>query len=141
MTNHPILIDIGQILEKRATAVSSMLAGISYAEYKLLAALDQTEAKSLTRVQLSEAVGLTPSGVSRALKPLEKIGLVASVKAPRDARQSLAQLTEAGQEVCINVGRALTDHWQGLPASGLEYEAVESYLAALTSKRTVPARS
>jgi len=40
-------------------------------------------------VDLAAAVGLTPSAVTRALRPLEKLGCVATQKSERDARRSL----------------------------------------------------
>ena len=51
------------------------------------------------RVDLAQLVGLTASAVTRALKPLEKIGLVTTHKSERDARLSLARLTAAGEEL------------------------------------------
>ena len=47
----------------------------------------------------SQAVGLTPSGVTRALKPMQKLGIVSTVKSKRDARLAIAALTPAGREL------------------------------------------
>lgn len=135
MSKHQVLIDIGQTLERKAGGVCNMVAGISYAEFSLLSALALNEAKALTRVDLAQQVGLTPSGVSRALKPLEKIGMVASIKAERDARQTLAQLTEAGQEAQANAQAALDDLWAGLPDLGPSIESLEDFLLTLKTPK------
>ena len=135
MPQHQILIDIGQTLERKAGGVCNMVAGISYAEFSLLSALAQTSGLALTRVQLAEQVGLTPSGVSRALKPLEKIGMIESVKAERDARQSLARLSPAGQEAQANAQAALDDLWAGLPHVSLDEESLEDFLLALKTPK------
>jgi DNA-binding MarR family transcriptional regulator len=50
----------------------------------------------LRRVDLATAVGLTPSAVTRALIPLEKIGLIRRQADSRDARVGYAVLTPAG---------------------------------------------
>ncbi|MDZ7871614.1 MAG: MarR family transcriptional regulator [Rheinheimera sp.] len=47
------------------------------------------------RSDLVELVGLSPSGITRLLLPLEKIGRVEKERNPRDARVSLVILSEA----------------------------------------------
>ena len=65
-----------------------------------IAASAQSGASALRSIGYCDAarsIGLTPSGVTRALRPLEKIGLVSTVKNQRDARLAMAKLTPAGQ--------------------------------------------
>ncbi|MCP2259407.1 DNA-binding transcriptional regulator, MarR family [Streptoalloteichus tenebrarius] len=51
----------------------------------------------IRRVDLAEQVGLSPSGVTRALVPLERLGLVARERDERDARLGPAVLTPLGE--------------------------------------------
>ncbi len=84
-------------LERRLDGALSSIKGISFAEYRLLHELADAPPTGLRRVDLAEAVGLTPSGVTRALRPLEKLGFVLTAKSDRDARLALASLTGAGR--------------------------------------------
>ncbi len=45
-------------------------------EFLILVSLSKAEGGKLRRTDLAKAVGLTPSGVTRMLLPMEKIGLV-----------------------------------------------------------------
>jgi DNA-binding MarR family transcriptional regulator len=83
-------------LERRLDRGVSCIKGVSFSEYQLLSALQAMHGSRATRVDLAQAVDLTPSGVTRALKPLEKIGYVKTKKDDRDARRSIATLTPAG---------------------------------------------
>ncbi|NLA35611.1 MAG: MarR family transcriptional regulator [Actinobacteria bacterium] len=96
-------------LDTRISQSLSGALGISYGEYRLLAALASAPNRQASRVDLAAAVGLTPSGVTRALKPLEKIGMVASVKHDRDARLTLASLTRSGVRTVANGAEIVAD--------------------------------
>ena len=48
------------------------------------------------------------------LKPLEKIGYVATEKGERDARQSVATLTPAGEELLRDANKLVLDEIAGL---------------------------
>lgn len=86
-------------IERRLDRSLAAIRGISLAEYRLLHALGNSPGAQASRVELAEAVCLTPSGVTRALRPMEKLGIVSSVKSKRDARLSIAALTPAGREL------------------------------------------
>lgn len=86
-------------LERRLDSSLGAIRGISLAEYRLLRALADAPGSQASRVDLAQAVGLTPSGVTRALRPMEKLGVVSTVKSKRDARLAIAALTPAGREV------------------------------------------
>lgn len=70
--------------------------GLSFAELRLLVPL--REASGGRRpTELAHELHLTASGVTRALLPLERRGIVERRKDQSDARASLAVLTHAGR--------------------------------------------
>ena len=71
--------------------------GISFADFAILLQLRQAPDARLRRVDLAEQLGLTASAVTRALIPLEKIGLVLRKADPNDGRVGYATLTVAGR--------------------------------------------
>jgi DNA-binding MarR family transcriptional regulator len=75
------------------------LHGLSFADFALLRSLDRAPNGRLRRVDLAEGLGLTPAAVTRALIPLEKIGLVKREADEYDARVGYASLTKSGTRV------------------------------------------
>jgi DNA-binding MarR family transcriptional regulator len=73
--------------------------GISLADLAMLYELHRAPGGRLRRVDLAERLGLTASAVTRALIPLEKIGMVTRKTDASDARVSLATLTASGKRV------------------------------------------
>ena len=96
-------------LEKRLDSNLGAIRGISLAEYRLLRALADAPGKWASRVDLAQSVGLTPSGVTRALRPMEKLGYISTAKSKRDARLALAILTPAGKELVENASAVVND--------------------------------
>ena len=96
-------------VEKRLDSSLGAIRGISLAEYRLLRALSEVPNSWASRVDLAHAIGLTPSGVTRALRPLEKLGLISTAKSKRDARLALASLTPAGQELVEDASAVVND--------------------------------
>jgi DNA-binding MarR family transcriptional regulator len=96
-------------LEKRLDSALGNIRGISFAEYRLLRALSDAPNDWASRVDLAQAVGLTPSGVTRALRPMEKLGYVSTAKSKRDARLALASLTPPGQELVFDASGVVND--------------------------------
>ena len=96
-------------LERRLDHSLGAIRGISLAEYRLLRALGDAPGSRASRVDLAEAVGLTPSGVTRALRPMEKLGIVSTVRSKRDARLAIAALTQAGREVLDDASGVVDD--------------------------------
>ena len=96
-------------LEKRLDSNLGAIRGISLAEYRLLRALMDAPGDWASRVDLAQAVGLTPSGVTRALRPMEKLGYVSTAKSKRDARLALATLTPAGRELVHDASAVVND--------------------------------
>jgi DNA-binding MarR family transcriptional regulator len=72
--------------------------GIGYVEFMVLYQLARSPDARMRRVDLAYAIGRTASGVTRLLRPMEKIGLVSRDNSDRDARVSLVALTDAGLE-------------------------------------------
>ena len=96
-------------LERAVNAGLGSIRGISLAEYRLLRALADAPRSRSSRVELARAVGLTPSAVTRALRPLEDLGFIATVKNERDARLALAMLTPAGEELVADASSVVRD--------------------------------
>ena len=96
-------------LERRLDSNLGAIRGISLAEYRLLRALADAPGAQASRVDLAHAVGLTPSGVTRALRPMEKLGVVSTVKSKRDGRLAIAALTSAGRELVDDASGVVDD--------------------------------
>jgi DNA-binding MarR family transcriptional regulator len=96
-------------IERRLDGAVSTIKGISFAEYRLLRCLADAPGGQASRVDLAEAIGLTPSGATRALRPLEKLGFVETHKSERDARLALAALTDQGRELVADASGVIDD--------------------------------
>jgi|SRR5579863_64716 len=73
--------------------------GLSFAELRLLLAVRAAADRSRRPTDLARELRLTPSGVTRALLPLEKRGIVSRERDETDGRASQAALTPAGREL------------------------------------------
>lgn len=71
-------------------------AGLSFAELRLLLSLHPSE-EGRRPTELAAELHLSPSGVTRALLPLEKRGIVERRRDESDARASQVRLTSAGR--------------------------------------------
>jgi DNA-binding MarR family transcriptional regulator len=103
------LADAAHNVERRLDASLGAIRGISYAEYRLLRALGDSPRSRSSRVDLAQQIGITPSGITRALRPLEKLGVVKTVKAERDARLAIATLTNAGETLLQDASGVVND--------------------------------
>jgi len=74
------------------------VAGLSFAELRLLLAISAGDS-GCRPTELAHDLYLSPSGVTRALLPLEKRGIVQRERDPGDGRASHVFLTKAGREV------------------------------------------
>lgn len=108
------LLSTAAKVERRLDRALSFRRGVSFTEYNMLSQLQIKFDGAATRVDLAEAVNLTPSAITRALKPLEKIGLVVTEKSERDARRSLAKLTESGKELLSDANAIVQDEIETL---------------------------
>jgi len=112
------LIGTADSLTQRLDGSLSAIKGITFSEYQLLSAIDAEREAQATRVLLAQRTRMTPSGVTRALKPLEKLGYVETVRDARDARRSIASLTKAGQDLVSDAKGVVNDTLNGI--DGLE---------------------
>ena len=135
-----VLLDVAARIERRLDNALSMARGISFSEYRLLKAIAGAGERGVMRVDLAESVGLTASAVTRALRPLEKIGVVATEKHERDARCSLAKLTPAGAELLRDAESVVADGLDAIPMKGLSLEKLAGLQAELSKPRQVFAR-
>jgi len=72
------------------------VSGLSFAELRLLLAIRAAADRSRRPTDLARELRLSPSGVTRALLPLEKRGIVTRERDENDARASQASLTASG---------------------------------------------
>ena len=103
------LADAAHNVERRLDMSLGAIRGISYAEYRLLKSLGDAPQSRASRVDLAHQIGITPSGITRALRPLEKLGVVKTVKAERDARLAIATLTSAGEALLEDASSVVND--------------------------------
>lgn len=127
------VLDTAAALERRLDSALSLSRGITFREYRLLNTLAHSANNGLTRVALAGSASLTPSAVTRALKPLEKLGYVETVKNDRDARQSIATLTKGGKVLLADVKDVLTDFFVDLDMPSKNQAEVEALRLLLTS--------
>jgi len=108
------LLKAASRVERKLDRALSCTKGVSFTEYHLLNELQTKYKGSATRVDLADAVSLTPSAITRALKPLEKIGYVVTEKSEHDARRSIASLTVAGSELLEDARKIVQDEIDSL---------------------------
>ncbi|MEM1188446.1 MAG: MarR family winged helix-turn-helix transcriptional regulator [Pseudomonadota bacterium] len=110
--------------------------GIAYIEYLVLHHLAQAPGEALRRIDLARTISRSASGVTRLLRPMEKIGLVSKVLSERDARVSIVALTDAGRERLRDATRSLNQLSEKFTASinDREVARMESALAALAAR-------
>jgi DNA-binding MarR family transcriptional regulator len=111
-------------LTRRLDIALGTYHGLSFADFMVLSSLSRAPGGRLRRVDLADKLGLTASGITRALIPLEKIGLVKRQPDPRDARIGYAALTPAGGRLLANALESAeavaAEALQGVPARQLD---------------------
>ena len=135
-----LLLDVAARIERRLDNALSMARGISFSEYRILKVLAGAQDRGVMRVDLAESVGLTASAVTRALRPVEKIGIVATYKHERDARCSLATLTPAGLELLSDAEQIVADGLDAIPMKGVSLDKLAALQAELSKPRSSPGR-
>ncbi len=76
--------------------------GISFSEFLVLHHLQCAQNMTMRRIDLAECIGLSASGITRLVNPMKKNHLVQKEVNARDARVSLVQLSETGEEMYSN---------------------------------------
>lgn len=102
------MMSLGAALQKRLNARLSM-HGLGWTDYLVLQTLASEPERTMRRIDLAERVGLSPSGVTRLLNPMEKIGLVEKQSSNHDARVSLVSLSPVGERVLHESSVAVND--------------------------------
>jgi DNA-binding MarR family transcriptional regulator len=89
-------------LTRQLDLTLSGLHGMSFNDFTILLSLQLAPDQKLRRVDLAQRMGLTPSGITRTLLPLEKLGWVDRLSDERDARIAYAVLTVQGAALLDN---------------------------------------
>jgi len=121
-------------LERRLDRALTIV-GASFSEFRLLKALAGAGPAGCSRIDLAHQVGLRPSAVTRALKPMEKMCLASTTRNQRDARQSLAVITDTGKTMLDDARGVLRDVLRSLPINGLGEPELAQFRAGLQNLR------
>lgn len=76
-----------------------LLGGLSFNDFIILYYLSQVEDERLRRIDLADKLGVTPSGITRMLLPMEKLGMVTREASEYDARVSFVKLAPGGKRL------------------------------------------
>lgn len=90
------------------------LNGLSFTEFTILLHLSKAPEERLRMTDVAEKVGLTPSGITRILLPMEKIGLISKERNPHDARSSMVVLSTSGKTRMTDTLVHLEEHCEEL---------------------------
>jgi DNA-binding MarR family transcriptional regulator len=96
-----LVMDLSSLQAKMLKRLESQLSvhGISFTEFQVMARLNGAPEKTMRRIELAESISLSASGVTRLLAPMEKRKMVQRQVNARDARVSLVQLSDVGEEL------------------------------------------
>jgi DNA-binding MarR family transcriptional regulator len=83
--------------------------GLGFAELRLLSALAAAPESRLRPTDLAGQLEVTASGVTRAVLPLEKRGIVRRERDPGDARSSRVVLTSAGRTLVADASKTAAE--------------------------------
>ncbi|HTU80943.1 MAG TPA: MarR family transcriptional regulator [Candidatus Acidoferrales bacterium] len=99
------LLGAGARISRAADAKIGGYHGLSLTELLLLRAIGERPDGRLRPADLARELHLSASGVTRALLPLEKRGIVKRLADPADGRASFATLTPAGEALVADASR------------------------------------
>ncbi|MDH3401644.1 MAG: MarR family transcriptional regulator [Chromatiales bacterium] len=124
-----LVIELSALHSSVLKRIESQLSihGISFTEFLVMHQLFLAPTRTLRRIDLAESVGLSASGVTRVLKPMEKIHLVEKESNPRDARVSFVKLSGAGEVVYRDAFTSVEHSAQSL-AKALSKKQLSSFL-------------
>lgn len=86
--------------------------GVSFSEFIVMYQLSLAPKYTMRRIDLAQKVGMSASGVTRLLRPMEKLKIVSKEPNPRDARVSFVKLSDVGKGLFDNAYRSLNDATQ-----------------------------
>ena len=104
--------------------------GIGLVEYMVLHNLANSPNKSLRRIDLADSLSRTASGITKMLKPMEKIGLIKKEVSPRDARASLVKITSTGESIFSDATLTLNQKSEQV-LGRLDEEQIATFLGLL----------
>ena len=84
---------VTQVFDRR------LVGGLGFSNLVILYHLSQAADEKMRRIDLADKVGLTPSGVTRILLPMEKLGMVKREEDAQDARVSYVKLAAGGKRL------------------------------------------
>lgn len=96
--NVAIALGVARIDAWLRKRVESVLPGIGFTDFVILNELASVVGGRLRPVDLANRLQMTASGVTRAILPLDKIGLVERASHERDARATYVAITQAGRD-------------------------------------------
>lgn len=96
-----LIISLAMLQSRLVKRVDQHLSvhGISFSEFLVMHHLHGAPNMTMRRIDLAECIGISASGVTRLVNPMEKNHLVQKEVNVRDARVSLVQLSETGEEL------------------------------------------
>jgi DNA-binding MarR family transcriptional regulator len=101
-----IALEIFRLLKQfplpRPKLKKNSIDGLKRSEYELLVMLVislRDDKQSLTVTEISSLLQITPAGVTHLINPLEEVGYIVRLQAPKDRRVVLIGLTEKGNQV------------------------------------------
>lgn len=82
-------------------------SGCTIADLRVLVILSQSDKQAMRMTDLAARLGLSPSGVTRRLDSMVRVGYVERVGSPKDRRVMMAVLTDAGRSA---LDRLMPEH-------------------------------
>lgn len=101
-TQLQFFIDLAQVYTKSIQVFDrKLIGGLGFNDLVILYHLSQSPDERMRRIDLADKVGLTPSGVTRMLLPMEKLGMIKRENEERDARVSYVKLASGGKRLLL----------------------------------------
>jgi DNA-binding MarR family transcriptional regulator len=76
-----------------------MLGGLGFNDFIILYHISLAPQERMRRIDLADKIGLTPSGITRMLLPMEKLGMLKRENSEDDGRVSYVKLASGGRRL------------------------------------------
>lgn len=100
---------LGSAMDRQTDILLNDKFNIGFSQFKILLAL--RESNSVNQLAIANYLGQTEASISRQIKILVGMGLIASRKNPVNKRQSITSLTPRGSHVIAQATTALEAHY------------------------------
>lgn len=101
-TQLQFFINLAQVYAKTIQVFDRRLVGgLGFNDLVILYHVSKSPDERMRRIDLADKVGLTPSGITRMLLPMEKLGMIKRETEERDARVSYVKLAPGGKRLLI----------------------------------------